>query len=61
MSSADDSFKPDKIIKAKKGESSWKVAANERTRIMLPHFIDRALSEARRRVASLARDEVPLG
>ncbi len=40
MPSADDSFKPDKIIKAKKGESSWKVAANERTRIMLPHFID---------------------
>ena len=41
MSSADDPFKPDKVIKAKKGESRWKVAASERTRIMLPHFIDR--------------------
>ncbi len=40
MPSANDPFKPDKIIKAKKGESSWKVAANERTRIMLPQFID---------------------
>ncbi len=38
MPSADDSFKPDKIIKAKKGESSWKVAANERAPGALGRF-----------------------
>ncbi len=38
MSSTDDSFKPDKIIKAKKGESSWKVAASERAPRALGRF-----------------------
>lgn len=41
MASAADSFQPDRVIKARKGESRFSVNANERTRIMMPHFLDR--------------------
>ena len=41
MPSSEQSFKPDTVIRARKGDSSWTVAANERTRIMVPHFLDR--------------------
>jgi len=41
MASAADSFQPDRVIKARKGEFRFPVNANERTRIMMPHFLDR--------------------